>query len=100
MKTIYSIRDLSQADWAHVEQAFFYKKAACAYMKNEHLGVLGVHLQKELFLQTRFNVDYINAQKVIRRLCANNLIGFSAGGVEVDRTKISLASTIMGCLNR
>ena len=65
VKNIYSIRDLSQADWEHIEQEFFYKKAACVYMKNEHLGILGIHLRKEQFLQTHFDVNNFLAQKVI-----------------------------------
>ena len=89
VKSIYSVTDLSSADWTHIENEFLYKKAAISYLMKEHLGFLGVDAPHELFLQTRFNVVKDLAFKTIRRLCTKNLVNFTSNGIEVNWTKIN-----------
>ena len=89
VKSIYSVTDLSSADWTHIENEFLYKKAAISYLMKEHLGFLGVDAPNELFLQTRFNVVKDLAYKTIGRLCTKNLVSFTDNGIEVNRSKIN-----------
>ena len=89
VKNIYSIHDMTQEDWKHVENEFLYKKAAISYMKKEHLGYLGMDLPRENFLQTRFDIASDLASHVLGHLRVKHLISFTPGGVSVDRDKIN-----------
>ena len=55
----------------------------------EHSGFLGVKHQKELFLQSRFNINRDLALKTIGRLCTNLLINYTDAGLTVNWENIN-----------